>query len=72
LQSPSLLYPIAYNLGHWCETTGKEQEAARLYGKAKAAIEHMATAVEDQALRTIFLQSASVQAIHERVARMGM
>jgi hypothetical protein len=32
----------------------------------------MAAAVEDQALRTIFLQSASVQAIHERVARMGI
>jgi tetratricopeptide (TPR) repeat protein len=72
LQSPSLLYPIAYNLGHWCETTGKEQKAARLYSRAKAAIEHMATAVEDQALRSIFLQSALVQAIYERAAHLGV
>ena len=71
LQSPSLLYPIAYDLGCWCETTGKEREAAALYGKAKATIEQMATAVEDDALRSTFLQSALVQEIHERAARLG-
>jgi tetratricopeptide (TPR) repeat protein len=63
LQSPSLLYPIAYELGHWYETTGKEREAATLYGKAKATIEQMAAAVEDDALRSTFLQSALVQEI---------
>jgi tetratricopeptide (TPR) repeat protein len=71
LQSPSLFYPIAYNLGQWCESTGKERGAAALYGKAKATIEQMATAVEDDALRSTFLQSALVQEIHERAARLG-
>jgi class 3 adenylate cyclase/tetratricopeptide (TPR) repeat protein len=71
LQSPSLLYPIAYDLGYQYETTGKEHEAASLYGKAKATIEQMATAVEDEALRSTFLQSALVQEIHERAARLG-
>jgi tetratricopeptide (TPR) repeat protein len=71
LQSPSLLYPIAYDHGQWNESTGKEREAAALYGKAKATIEQMATAVEDDALRSTFLQSALVQEIHERAARLG-
>jgi tetratricopeptide (TPR) repeat protein len=71
LQSPSLVYPIAYGLGQWYETTGKEREAATLYGKAKATIEQMATAVEDDALCSTFLQSALVQEIHERAARLG-
>ena len=71
LQSPSLLYPIAYDLGHWYETTGKEREAAALYGTAKATIAQMATAVDDEALRSTFLQSALVQEIHDRAARLG-
>jgi tetratricopeptide (TPR) repeat protein len=71
LQSPALLYPIAYDLGYWYETTGKEREAAALYGKAKATITQMATAVEDEALRSTFLQSALVQEIHEQAARLG-
>jgi len=72
LHSPSLIYPLAYDLGRWYESARQEQQAARPYGKAKAAIEHIAAAVEDQALRAIFLQSASVQAIRERIARMGI
>jgi tetratricopeptide (TPR) repeat protein len=71
LQSPSLIYPIAYDLGQWHESIGKEREAAALYGKAKATTEQMATAVEDEVLRSAFLQSALVQEIHERVARLG-
>jgi tetratricopeptide (TPR) repeat protein len=71
LQSPSLIYPIAYDLGLWHENTGKEREAAALYGKAKATIAQMATAVEDEALRSTFLQSALVQEIHDRAARLG-
>src|SRR5262249_41944530 len=71
LQSPSLLYPIAHDLGQWHESTGKEREAAALYGKAKATIAQMATAVEDDALRSTFLQSALVQEIHERATRLG-
>jgi tetratricopeptide (TPR) repeat protein len=71
LQSPSLLYPIAYDLGQWYENTGKERDAAALYSKAKATIEQMVTAVEDEVLRSTFLQSALVQEIHERAARLG-
>lgn len=71
LQSPSLLYPIAYDLGLWYESTGKEREAAALYGKAKVTIAQMATAVEDEQLRSTFLQSALGQEIHERAARLG-
>src|SRR5262245_5364341 len=71
LQSPSLLYPIAYDFGQWYESTGKDREAAVLYGKAKATIAQIATAVEDEMLRSTFLQSALVQEIHERAARLG-
>jgi tetratricopeptide (TPR) repeat protein len=71
LQSPSLLYPIAYDLGQWYESTGKEREAATLYGKAKATIAQMGTAVEDEVLRSTFLQSALVQEIYERAVRLG-
>jgi tetratricopeptide (TPR) repeat protein len=71
LRSPALIYPLAYELGHWYERTGKEREAIRLYGKAQAIVEQMATAVEDDALRSAFLHSALVQTIHERVACVG-
>jgi class 3 adenylate cyclase/tetratricopeptide (TPR) repeat protein len=71
LQSPSLFYPIACDLAQWHETTGQEQEAAALYRRAKATIEQMALAVEDQALRSIFLRSSVVQVIYERAARLG-
>ena len=71
LQSPTLFYPVAYDLGQWYETAGKEQEAADLYRKAKATITRMATPIEDETLRTIFLQSAPVQAIEACVARLG-
>jgi hypothetical protein len=69
LQSPSLIYPIAYDLGQWHESSGKEREAAALYVRAKATIDQMATAVEDEALRSTFLQSALVQEIHEHAGR---
>jgi tetratricopeptide (TPR) repeat protein len=71
LHSPSLIYPIAYDLGHWYESTGKEREAATLYGQAKTTSERMATAVEDDALRSTFLQSALVQTINACVARLS-
>ena len=71
LQSPALIYPVAHELGQWYESVGKEQEARRLYGKAQAVIAQMATAVEDEALRSRFLQVTLVQAISERVARLG-
>jgi tetratricopeptide (TPR) repeat protein len=71
LQSPSLLYPIAYDLGQWYESTGKEREAATLYGTATATIEQMITAVADDALRSTFRQSALVQEIYERATRLG-
>ena len=71
LHSPALIYRIAYDLGQWYETAGQEQESSVLYGKAKTAAEHMATAIEDEVLRSIFLHSAPVQAIKECMARMG-
>jgi hypothetical protein len=71
LNSPSITYPIAFDLGQWHEGAGQEREAAELYGKAKATVERMATAVEDETLRSVFLQSAPVQAIYESFARIG-
>ena len=71
LQSPELLYPIAYDFGQWHETTGKEREAAAMYGKARAIIEQMATAVEDETLRSSLLESALVQEIQGHAARLG-
>ena len=72
LQSPALIYPLASDFAQWYETAGQEREAAVLYGKAKAAIEHMATVVEDDALCSIFRQSAPIQAVYEHAARLGM
>ena len=71
LQSPSLFYPIAYDLGQWYESTGKERQAAALYGQAKTTIERMATAVEDDTLRATFLHSALVQTVNASVTRLG-
>lgn len=50
---------------------GKQRESAALYSRAKATIEHMVAAVEDQALRSVFLQSPLVQAIYERAVHLG-
>ena len=71
LHSPALVYPLAYDLGQWYETIGQEHQAAALYGQAKAAIEHMATAVENDALRASLQQSALVQAVYAQAARLG-
>ena len=71
LRNPTLVYPAAYDLAQWHETTGQEQEVAVLYGKAKAAVEHIATTIEDEALCAIFLQSALVQAIYACAIRVG-
>jgi hypothetical protein len=62
LGCPALVYPIAFDLGRWFETAGREQEAATLDGTAKAAIERMAAAVDDEGLRAIFLNTVQVQA----------
>ena len=70
LRSPSLIYTIAYDLGQWHEATGQERDAAAMYGKAIAAVDQMVTAVEDEALRSTFLQSALAQEIHERATRL--
>jgi tetratricopeptide (TPR) repeat protein len=64
LGCPALRYPIAFDLGQWHETAGQEQEAAALYDTAKAAIDRMMTAIKDEALRDIFLNTARVQAIY--------
>ncbi len=65
----ALSYPIAFDLGRWYETVGQEQESVVLYAKAKAAVEHMAIAIEDEGLRAIFRKSAPVQAIHDCAVR---
>jgi hypothetical protein len=72
LQTPSLIYPSAYELRCWYENTGKEGEAVTLYKKAQDTIEQMATAVEDTALRDAFRQSDLVQAVNGCVARLGV
>jgi len=71
IDSPAVTYPIAFELGQWHEWAGQEHEAAELYGKARATVERMAAAMEDEALCSILLQSAAVQAIDEACARTG-
>jgi class 3 adenylate cyclase/tetratricopeptide (TPR) repeat protein len=65
LHSPAIFYRTAYDLGQWYETAGQEQESAVLYARAKAAVEQMATAIEDEGLCAIFRKSAPVQAIYD-------
>jgi tetratricopeptide (TPR) repeat protein len=72
LQSPSLTYPIAYELGRWFDMIGKERQGAALYGKAKATIAHMLASVEDPALQASFRQSELVQTVLARAARVGV
>jgi predicted ATPase/class 3 adenylate cyclase len=67
----ALSYPIAFDLGRWYETVGQEQESVVLYAKAKAAVEHMAIAIEDEGLRAIFRKSAPVQAICDCAVRVN-
>jgi len=71
INSPAVTYPIAFELGQWHERAGQEREAAELYAKARATVERMIAAMEDEALCSIFLQSAAVQAIDEACARVG-
>jgi len=72
LSNPALISPLAYELGQWYEAVGQEQEAAALYTQAKVTIDHMATTIEDAALRTTFLQSALVQAVYEGATRLSV
>lgn len=71
LHSPSLTYPIAYDLGQWFDMAGNEQQAIELYSKAKAAIEYMLATVEDPALQASFRQHRPVQTILACAARVG-
>ena len=71
LRSPTIVYPAAYDLGQWYETTGQEKKAAMLYGKAKAAAEHIAATIKDETLSAIFHQSAPVQEIYDCASRLG-
>lgn len=66
LSSPMLSYPLAYDLGKWCEKVRKEREALDLYSKAKALVENIATTVKDQNLQSKFLQLKQVQEIKIR------
>lgn len=69
VRSPSLTYAIAYDLGQWLDMVGKERQAATLYGKAKATIEHMLATVEEPALQASFRQYRPVQTILACAAR---
>jgi tetratricopeptide (TPR) repeat protein len=71
LHSPSLTYPIAYDLGQWYAMLGKERQAVVFYGKAKATIEHMIATVGDPPLRASFRQSEPVQTILACAAHTG-
>jgi hypothetical protein len=71
LQSPSLTYPIAYELGRWFEMVGEEPRAVALYGRARATIEHMLAAVADPALQASFRQYRPVQTILGCAARVS-
>jgi tetratricopeptide (TPR) repeat protein len=72
LAIPTNLYQVAYDLGQWYETTGQEENAAMLYGKAKAAVEQIAATLKDETLRSIFHQSAPVRKIYECSSRLGL
>jgi hypothetical protein len=71
LHSPSLIYPIAYDLGQWFDMIGNERRAAALYGKAKASVEHMLATVEDPAWQGSFRQCGPVQTILACAARVS-
>jgi len=70
LHCPALFYRIAYDLGQWHEKARQEQESAVYYTEAKAAVEHMATAIDDEDLRSIFRKSQPVQAIYDCAVRV--
>jgi tetratricopeptide (TPR) repeat protein len=72
LRSPSLTYPIAYELGRWFEMGGEEHRAAVLYDQASATIERMLAAVEDPAWQVAFQQYRPVQAILARTAQVNI
>jgi tetratricopeptide (TPR) repeat protein len=71
LNCPSTTYPIAFDLGEWYQAAGQERDAAELFGRARAEVERMAAAMEDEGLRSIFLQWAPIQAIYESYARLA-
>ena len=71
LNSPSITYPIAFDLGEWYQAAGQERDAAELYGRARAEVERMAAAMEDDRLRSIFMEWAPIQAIYESHARLA-
>lgn len=71
LHSPSLTYPIAYELGRWFEMVGEERQAASLYEQARATIEHMLAAVEDPAWQASLREYKPVQTILGCAARVS-
>jgi DNA-binding SARP family transcriptional activator len=71
LNCPSTTYPIAFDLGEWYQAAGQERDAAELFGRARAEVERMAAAMEDEGLRSIFLEWAPIQAIYESHARLA-
>ena len=66
LSSPTILYPIAHDFAKWSETHGKEEKARELYEKARNATDAIASSIENQMLRSIFLESPIVKALGDR------
>ncbi len=66
LGSPSITYPIAHELGIWCEENGREARARELHGRAKEAVERIVSGVDDGTLRSVFLKSRLVQAVNQK------
>ena len=70
LASPSLVHPIAFEWGHWCESMGRMRQASSAYTRAQTAIEHMIGDVEDNTLRSTLSRSALATSINEAVERL--
>lgn len=71
MQSPAIIYPVAYELGRWHESQGQISKAVELYRMAHAAVGSMATAVEDEKLQAVLRQTAPVQLLAEGLARIA-
>jgi hypothetical protein len=69
LHSPTVTYPLAYELGQWYESQGQTLQAAQLCHKAHDAVEYMMAAIENEALQSVFRQSETVQLLAQGLAR---
>ncbi len=66
LSSPTILYPIAHDFARWSDANGREARARELRRRAQTATESIASSIDDQTLRSIFLGSPIVKALGDR------